>query len=166
MAKLVKYSIAVVDWLVELGYTHCFFVPGGNSMHLLDGARMKMQCVPFVHEMSATIAAEYFNETTKGGRAWVLLTAGPGLTHSLSGMAGAFLESRSLLVLGGQVKTSDLATNGLRQRGIQEINGVAIVAPICKKQFDSSDPFRKRTSSLLSIFNLVVSLDQYSSNYA
>ena len=133
MTKSIKYSIAVVDWLVELGYTHCFFVPGGNSMHLLDGARTKMQCVPFVHEVSATIAAEYFNETTTGGRAWVLLTAGPGLTHSLSGIAGAFLEGRSLLILGGQVKTSDLATNGLRQRGIQEINGVAIVAPICKK---------------------------------
>ena len=145
MAKLVKYSIAVVDWLVELGYTHCFFVPGGNSMHLLDGARTKMQCVPFVHEMSATIAAEYFNETTKDGRAWVLLTAGPGLTHSLSGMAGAFLEGRSLLVLGGQVKTSDLATNGLRQRGIQEINGVAIVAPISKKAIRLEQPISEAT---------------------
>ena len=152
MTKLVKYSIAVVDWLVELGYTHCFFVPGGNSMHLLDGARTKMQCVPFVHEMSATIAAEYFNETTKSGRAWVLLTAGPGLTHSLSGMAGAFLEGRSLLVLGGQVKTSDLATNGLRQRGIQEINGVAIVAPICKKAIRLERPISE--ANFKSIVNL------------
>ena len=131
--KLLKYSLAIVDWLADLGYTHCFFVPGGNSMHLLDGARTKMQCIPFVHEMSATIAAEYFNETSKSERAWVLLTAGPGLTHAVSGIAGAFLEGRSLLILGGQVKTSDLATNGVRQRGIQEVNGVAIVEPICKK---------------------------------
>lgn len=131
--KLLKYSLAIVDWLDDLGYTHCFFVPGGNSMHLLDGARTKMQCIPFVHEMSATIAAEYFNETSKNGRAWVLLTAGPGLTHAVSGIVGAFLEGRSLLVLGGQVKTTDLATNGLRQRGIQEVNGVAIVEPICKR---------------------------------
>lgn len=147
-----KYSIAIVDWLADLGYTHCFFVPGGNSMHLLDGARTKMQCVPFVHEMSATIAAEYFNETAMDGRAWVLLTAGPGLTQSLTGMAGAFLEGRSLLVLGGQVKTSDLATNGLRQRGIQEINGVAIVEPICKKAVRLERPISE--ANFKSIVNL------------
>ena len=31
-----KYAEQMVDWLVELGYTHCFFVAGGNIMHLLD----------------------------------------------------------------------------------------------------------------------------------
>ena len=128
----VKYSSLIVDWLTDLGYSHCFFVPGGNSMHLLDGARSKMKCVPFIHEMSASIAAEYFNETSKSERAWVLLTAGPGLTHSVSAFAGAYLEGRSLLVLGGQVKTSDLAAGGIRQRGIQEVDGVSIVRPICK----------------------------------
>ena len=50
-------------------------------------------------------------------------------------MAGAFLESRELLVLGGQVKSSDLAGGpGLRQRGIQEIDGVAIAAPVSKAE--------------------------------
>ena len=127
-----KYSATIVGWLKDLGYTHCFFVPGGNSMHLLDGARSKMKCVSFVHEMSATIAAEYFNESSKLEKAWVLLTAGPGLTHAVSGIAGAFLEGRELLVLGGQVKSSDLATGDIRQRGIQEIDGVSIVKTISK----------------------------------
>ena len=127
-----KYSVTIVGWLKDLGYTHCFFVPGGNSMHLLDGARSKMKCVSFVHEMSATIAAEYFNESSKLEKAWVLLTAGPGLTHAVSGIAGAFLEGRELLVLGGQVKSSDLATGDIRQRGIQEIDGVSIVQTISK----------------------------------
>src|SRR3712207_6352831 len=112
------------DWLVELGYTHCFFVAGGNSMHLLDAVRQRMTCVPVVHEVAAGIAAEYFNEAGGEGRAFVLVTAGPGLTNLVTALAGAHLESRELLVLGGQVKSSDLATGGLRQRGIQEVDGV------------------------------------------
>ncbi|MFM8002657.1 MAG: thiamine pyrophosphate-binding protein, partial [Actinomycetota bacterium] len=114
-------------------YSHCFFVSGGNSMHLLNAARQRMTCIPVVHEVSAGIAAEYFNESSLSeGRAFVLLTAGPGLTNVVTALAGAYLESRELLVLGGQVKSSDLATAGLRQRGIQEVDGVAVAQPVVK----------------------------------
>ena len=66
--------------------------------------------MPFLHEHCATIAAEYFNKANndKKSRAWVLVAAGPGLTNSVSAITGAFLESRELLVVGGQIKTSDL----------------------------------------------------------
>jgi acetolactate synthase I/II/III large subunit len=126
----VKYAELMVDWLVELGYTHCFFVAGGNNMHLLDGVRKRMTCVPFVHEVAAGIAAEYFNEAGDQGRAFALVTAGPGMTNIVSALAGAFLESRELLVLGGQVKSTDLASDGVRQRGIQEVDGVSLAAPV------------------------------------
>ena len=126
-----KYSELMVEWLEELGYTHCFFVAGGNSMHLLDGVRRRMTCVPFVHEVAAGIAVEYFNEAGGEGKAFALVTAGPGLTNLVTALAGAHLESRELLVLGGQVKSTDLATGGVRQRGIQEVDGVAIAAPVC-----------------------------------
>ena len=123
----------MVDWLRDLGYTHCFFVSGGNSMHLLNAARQKMVCIPVVHEVSAGIAAEYFNESNlSNGKAFVLVTAGPGLTNLVTALAGAYLESRELLVLGGQVKSSDLANKGLRQRGIQEVDGVAIAGAVAK----------------------------------
>lgn len=129
-----KYSDLVMEWLVELGYTHCFFVAGGNSMHLLDGARQTMQCVPVVHEVAAGIAVEYFNEVALARgtdqRAFALVTAGPGVTNILTAVAGAYLESRELLVLGGQVKSTDLASDGLRQRGIQEIDGVALAESV------------------------------------
>ena len=130
-ATLTRYSDLLAEWLVELGYTHCFFVAGGNIMHLLDALRVRMTCVPVVHETAAGIAAEYFNEAGGSGRAFALVTAGPGLTNIVTAVAGAWLESRELLVIGGQVKSSDLATGGIRQRGIQEIDGVAIVSPIC-----------------------------------
>ncbi len=128
-----KYSDVLAEWLVSLGYTHCFFVAGGNIMHLLESCSYRLTCVPVVHEVAAGIAAEYFNEVRLGGKAFAMVTAGPGLTNIVTAIAGAYLESRELLVIGGQVKVPDLALGQVRQRGIQEIDGVDIVRPITDK---------------------------------
>ena len=130
---MTKYSDLLADWLSGLGYTHCFFVAGGNIMHLLESCSRRIKCIPVAHEVAAGIAAEYFNELQLGSKAFALVTAGPGLTNIVTAIAGAYLESRELLVIGGQVKVSDLARGKVRQRGIQEINGVAITAPITEK---------------------------------
>ena len=119
-----KYSDQFMDWLKEDGYTHCFFVGGGNVMHLLEAASRRFNCVAVVHEVAAGIAAEYFNETNQNGeRAFALVTAGPGLTNIVTALGGAFLESRELLVVGGQAKTTDLARGTVPQIGHQEIDG-------------------------------------------
>jgi acetolactate synthase-1/2/3 large subunit len=133
--KPAKYSDQLADWLVGAGYTHCFFVAGGNIMHLLDSMRTRMTCVPFVHEVGAAIGVEYFNAARdeRTGRALALVTAGPGITNALTGVAGAWQESRELLVLGGQVKSSDLSRGAVRQRGIQEIDGVELVSSLTKR---------------------------------
>jgi acetolactate synthase I/II/III large subunit len=128
-----KYSDQLASWLAELGYTHCFFVAGGNIMHLLESCSHKFTCIPVVHEVAAGIAAEYFNEVSPSSRAFALVTAGPGMTNIVTAMAGAFLESRELLVIGGQVKIADLSRGKLRQRGIQEIDGVSIARPVSAK---------------------------------
>lgn len=135
-----KYSDQIADWLVELGYTHCFYVGGGNIMHLIESVSRKLTSVPVIHEVAASIAAEYFNESSSNGKALALVTAGPGLTNIVTGMAGAYLESRELLVIGGQVKTADLARGQLRQRGIQEIDGVSIVASVSVKSVLIDEP--------------------------
>jgi acetolactate synthase-1/2/3 large subunit len=135
-----KYSDLMADWLIALGYTHCFSVGGGNIMHLTESLSRKMKMVAVVNEVAAGIAAEYFNETSNGGKAFALVTAGPGLTNIVTAIAGAYLESRELLVIGGQAKTADLSRGLLRQRGIQEIDGVSIVEPItvCSKLIDET----------------------------
>ncbi len=127
-----KYAEYLLSKLAsEEKYTHCYFVAGGNTMHLLDAARKEFKCIPVVNEVAAGIAAEYFNESnSEGKKAFALVTAGPGLTNIITAIAGAFLESRELLVIGGQVKRTDLRSFGLRQRGIQEIDGRAIAEPI------------------------------------
>ena len=104
-------------------------------MHLLNAARKTMKCIPFVHEHSATVATEYFNTVQnqdENQRAFTLVTAGPGLTNAVTGIAGAYLESRECLIIGGQVKSEDLSPSHVRQRGIQEIDGVKLVESICK----------------------------------
>ncbi len=126
-----KYSDLLAEWLKEMGYTHCFYVAGGNIMHLLASCNKHFRMVSVIHEVAAGIATEYFNESNADAKAFALVTAGPGMTNLVTALAGAFLESRELLVIGGQVKTADLSRGKLRQRGIQEIDGVSIAKPIC-----------------------------------
>ncbi len=142
-----KYSDALLSWLQCSGYTHCYFVAGGNIMHLLNSARQALVCIPVVHEVAAAIATEYHNSIVNSGaaapgigKALAMVTAGPGLTNTLTGLAGAWLESRELLLLGGQVKVEDLAPPGLRQLGIQEVDGVAMAAPVCKRSLCLKQP--------------------------
>lgn len=147
-----KYSDALIGWLKASGYTHCYFVAGGNIMHLLNSARQALICVPVVHEVAAAIATEYHNAIVSAGaaapgtgKALALVTAGPGLTNTLTGLAGAWLESRELLLLGGQVKVEDLAPAGLRQLGIQEVDGVAMAAPVCKRSLCLKAPMPSKS---------------------
>ncbi len=147
MTAPAKYGDQLVDWLLGAGYTHCFFVAGGNIMHLLDSVRTRMVCVPFVHEVGAAIAVEYFNASRDegSGRALALVTAGPGITNALTGIAGAWQESRELLVIGGQVKSSDLSRGTVRQRGIQEIDGVELVRSVTKRALRIERPVDRDT---------------------
>ncbi len=147
-----KYSDLIADWLAELRYTHCFFVSGGNVMHLLESCSRKFECVPFVHEVAACIAAEYFNAMNPNCKAFALVTAGPGITNAVTAIAGAYLDSRELLILGGQVKLADLARGEVRQRGIQEINGVDLVRSItesatCLQEVIDGEAFARLTQS-------------------
>lgn len=135
-----KYSDLLAVWLSEIGYTHYFYVGGGNIMHLTESLSKHLIGVPVVHEVASGIAAEYFNEISNDGKALSLVTAGPGITNMITAIAGAWLESRELLIIGGQVKTSDLSHGQIRGRGIQEVDGTSIVSNICKTSVRLDEP--------------------------
>lgn len=130
-----KYSDQIGEWLRDAGYTHYFYVGGGNIMHLTESLSRYLTGVPVVHEVAAGIAAEYFNQIAAPAKALALVTAGPGLTNIVTAISGAWLESRELLVIGGQVKTTDLANGEVRSRGIQEVDGVALVSSTTKEAY-------------------------------
>lgn len=139
-----KYADILGDWLVAEGYTHCFMVAGGGCMHLIDGFRSRFTCIPVVHEVTAGIAAEHFNECRENGRAFALVTSGPGLTNIVTAVAACWTERRELLVISGQVKSTDLLTPPLRQRGIQEVDGTAIVAPVAVQAVRLTRPIDRK----------------------
>ena len=140
-----KYSDQIGAWLKAAGYTHYFYVGGGNIMHLTESLDRYLTGVPVVHEVAAGIAAEYFNEISDTGRALALVTTGPGITNIVTAISGAWLESRELLVIGGQVKTSDLARGQVRGRGIQEVDGVALLGSTTKTAYRFEAPITADT---------------------
>lgn len=147
-----KYSDYFIDSLVKVGYTHCFYVGGGNIMHLLESARTRMECIAVVHEVSAGIAAEYFNVANRENdkRAFALVTAGPGITNLVTAIGGAWLESRELLIVGGQARTEFLENTLVRQIGHQQIDGRAIIAPISKCSITITKPINSKDLSSFS----------------
>ena len=56
-----KFSDSIAKYLFKSNYTHCYFVAGGNIMHLINSFRESFTCIPVVHEVAAVIASEYHN---------------------------------------------------------------------------------------------------------
>src|SRR3984957_15473103 len=103
-----KLSDYVFQMVADAGVKHVFLVPGGGAMHLNDSLS-RCRGVDFVcnlHEQASAIAAEnYAKATNHLGVA--LVTAGPGATNAITGLAGAWLDSTPCLFLSGQVKRAD-----------------------------------------------------------
>ena len=137
-----KFSDEVSNWLHENNYKCCFFVAGGNIMHLMESFSKKFLMVPVIHEVTAAIAADYFNEVNSEseGKAFALVTLGPGVTNTTTGVMGSFLDSRELLLIAGQVKSEDLKRDSQRQRGIQEIDGISLFRNISKATRRITEP--------------------------
>ena len=61
-----------------------------------------------------------------------LVTTGPGSTNAITGLLGAWIESVPLIIISGQVKTSDINKKvNLRQQGVQ---GAEILKIVKKKK--------------------------------
>ncbi len=128
--------------LYKTGVRHVFMLPGGAAMHLNDAVGRVPGLTPIgnLHEQACAIAAEAYARLS-GGLGVVLVTAGPGGTNTITGLAGAWLDSTPVLFLSGQVKTADLKTSrGVRQYGAQEIDIIRIVEPLTKYAVTVTDP--------------------------
>jgi acetolactate synthase-1/2/3 large subunit len=137
-----KLSDYVIDVIARRGVKHVFLLTGGMAMHLNDslGRCGQIQYVCNLHEQACAIAAEgYAKYDTRLGVAMV--TAGPGGTNAITGVAGAWLDSTPALFISGQVKRPDLKSDsGVRNRGVQEIDIVTVVQSITKYAVTITDP--------------------------
>src|ERR1700730_3036011 len=98
----------VMRFIAQQGVKHVFLVTGGGAMHLND-ALARSSDLTFVcnhHEQASAIAAENYSKATNN-LGVVMVTAGPGGTNAITGVAGAWFDSTPMLVLSGQVKRAD-----------------------------------------------------------
>ena len=129
-----KLSDYVFDFIAGLGVKHVFLLTGGGAMHLNDslGQNRQLEFVCNLHEQASAMAAETYAKAT-GDLGVALVTTGPGGTNTVTGVAGAWLDSTPCLFISGQVKRPDLkGKTGVRQMGVQEVDITAIVGPITK----------------------------------
>jgi acetolactate synthase-1/2/3 large subunit len=131
-----KLSDYVAEFLVQHGLKHVFLLPGGGSMHLVDsvGKRPELSYVCCLHEQGCAFAAEAYGECTNGA-ACALVTAGPGGTNAVTGVACAWIESSPCFFISGQAKRADLISSQVlpvRSMGQQEVDIVAMVRSITK----------------------------------
>jgi acetolactate synthase-1/2/3 large subunit len=138
----VKLSDWVFQYIAGLGVKHVFMLTGGGAMHLNDslGTCTDIDYVCTSHEQAAAMAAESYAKVT-GDIGVCLVTAGPGGTNAITGVAGGWLDSTPMLVLSGQAKRADLkGTSGVRQMGVQEVDIVSMVTPITKYAVTVMEP--------------------------
>ena len=143
-----KLSDYVVDFLVRQGVKHIFILPGGGCMHLADsvGQRPEIEYVCCLHEQACSFAAEAYGEFTNTFGC-ALVTAGPGGTNAVTGVACAWIESSPVLFISGQAKRADLISSrkeAVRSMGQQEVDIVSIVKPITKFATTVLDPLKIR----------------------
>jgi len=131
----------IADAFVRHHLARVFVYPGGTIapiLDLMDARGIDVFCSR--HEQGAGYAALAAARLT-GCPQVVMVTSGPGVTNLTTPIADAFFDSVPLVVLTGQVGTGDLrASPALRQRGFQEINTTALLAPITKAQFLPMSP--------------------------
>jgi acetolactate synthase I/II/III large subunit len=139
-------KVRLSDWLmgklVESGISDAFMVAGGAAMYLNDAVALnpEITVTAMLHEQAAAIAAETYAKAA-GRLALCLVTAGPGGTNAITGLAGGWLDSTPMIVCSGQAKTADLVGGtGVRQRGVQEVDIVSIVRSLTKYAVLLDDP--------------------------
>lgn len=130
----IKLSDYVIHFIAQQGVKHVFALPGGGAMHLIDslGKSTEVEYVIPLHEQAGAIAAQAYGHFTSNLGA-AIVTTGPGGTNSVTGVAGAWMDSTPVLFVSGQVKRSTLmGDSGVRSLGSQEVDIVSVVKPITK----------------------------------
>lgn len=135
-----KLSDYVLKFVADLGIKDMFLVTGGGAMHLNESLSRETRIRPVCnsHEQASAICAESYAKATNG-LGVCMVTTGPGGTNTVTGVAGAWLDSTPVLFLSGQVKRPDRMFDavtgrplGMRQLGVQEVDICSIVRPITK----------------------------------
>ena len=129
-----KFADYLANYLYKKNLKNIYSVTGAGSMHFNDsiGSHPGLNVTYTHHEQAAAMAAEGDARITRLP-AVVNASTGPGGTNTLTGVAGAWVDSIPMLIISGQVMKKDIGTSiGYRQLGVQEANVVDMARPVTK----------------------------------
>ena len=127
----------VARTLKQIGVTTVFTLSGGHIMDIYNGCVDEgIRIIDVRHEQTAAHAAEAWTRLT-GIPGVAVVTAGPGVTDTITGIANAFRNQIPMLIIGGQAPRSQLLKGGL-----QELDHVSLTKPITKLAISISDTER------------------------
>ena len=114
--------------LKAAGVECVFTLSGGHVMGIYDGCIDEgIRVIDVRHEQAATHAADAWARLNPGKVGVAILTAGPGVTDGVTGVANAWRANSPILVIGGQGPF-----NNLRRGSLQEMDHVGLMRPITK----------------------------------
>ncbi len=137
-----KLSDYVVEFLVQQGVKDVFVLTGGCIVHIIDSVAKndEINYLPVHHEQSGAMAADAYARIT-GNIGVALATSGPGATNLLTGTCCSFYDSIPVVMITGQVPTSQLKRDSQsRQIGFQETDVVSIFRSVTKYSSLVDDP--------------------------
>lgn len=126
--NVVTGAQGLLHTLIEQGVDTVFGYPGGAVLPLYDAlySETRIRHVLVRHEQAAVHAAEGYARST-GKTGVVLVTSGPGMANTTSGLLDAMCDSIPVLCISGQVATSAIGTDAF-----QECDAVGISRPVTK----------------------------------
>ncbi len=114
--------------LKQAGVECLFTLSGGHIMPLYDGCIDEgIRIIDVRHEQAAVHAADAWARCNPGKIGLAAITAGPGVTDGVTGVANAWRANSPILVIGGQGPF-----NNLRRGSLQEMDHVGVMRPITK----------------------------------
>ena len=112
----------------NMGVDCVFTLCGGHIMPIYDGCIDEdIRIIDVRHEQATTHAADAWSRLNPGKVGVAIVTAGPGVTDSVTGVANAWRANSPILVIGGQGPFANLGRGSL-----QEMDHVALMKPITK----------------------------------
>jgi len=127
MAKIVGGHLVAKYMKAVENVSTVFTISGGHIESILDGfTNYQIDPIDVRHEQAAAMMAHAWS-IYKNEPGVCLVTAGPGFTNSLTGVANAYLDNAPIIVLCGRHPLRDDLTGAL-----QELNQIDMVKPITK----------------------------------
>jgi len=139
----------LIDALLANGVDTVFGYPGGAVLPLYDALHgdHRLRHVLVRHEQAAVHAAEGYARST-GKPGVVIVTSGPGVANTISGLLDALCDSVPLLCISGQV-----ASNAIGSDAFQECDALGITRPVTKwnVQLRSTDAIAATVGKALAV---------------